>query len=112
MVPLAQFEIEVLRRMTDGVLPPGALDAAMQDGEHFNYDYTGYGYLLTFSHPQIPSERIVCTEPGIVAESNGIEACFVVFLEANKVTFECYPPDGETTIPETFRSQSVNVRLL
>jgi hypothetical protein len=71
MVPLEPFEIEILQRMTDGVLPPGALDAAIQGGGFFNFDYMGYGYFLTFSHLRIPSERIVCAEPRIVAESNG-----------------------------------------
>jgi hypothetical protein len=111
MIPLAQFEIEVLRKMTEGILPPGAIDTAIQEGENFKYDYTGYGYYVTFSHPLIPSKRMVCDGPLIVAESNGIEACFVVFLEANQVTFECFPPDGETTIPESYRSQAVNIRI-
>jgi hypothetical protein len=111
MIPIEQFEIEVVRRMTEGVLAPRVLDAAIHDGEFVRYDYNGYGYYLSFRHRQIPSERIVCSESLLVAESNGIEAGFVVFLEANELTLECFPWDGETPIPENFRSQPVSIRV-
>jgi hypothetical protein len=33
MIPIEQFEIEIVRRLTEGVLASGVLDAAIQDGE-------------------------------------------------------------------------------
>jgi hypothetical protein len=109
MIPIQPFEIEVLRRMTQDALAPGVLDAAIQDGEFVGYEYNGYGYYLSFRHPQIPSERVVCSTPDMVAEADGIEAGFVVFLEANKLTLECFPVGGDPPIPENFRTQSVRL---
>ena len=110
MVPIEDFEIAVVERLTKDVLAPGMLHAAIQDGEFVEYDYNGYGYYLTFRHPHIPSERIVCNTPILVAEANGIEASFVVFLEANELTLECFPVGGDPPIPREFRSQSVTLR--
>ena len=110
MTPIEPFEIEVLHRLTDGVLAPDVLDSAIQDGEFIEYDDTGYGYYLSFRHPQFPSQRTVCNEPMLVAECGGVEASFVIILEANELTLECFPTSGDPPIPPTFRSQPVRIR--
>src|SRR5690242_6726643 len=91
MVPIEQFEIDVAQKLTERILPPGALDAAIREGEFVSYDYTGYGYYFTFRHPQLPSARFTCDKPYVTGESNGIGAGFLVFLGENELTIECYP---------------------
>ncbi len=106
------FEIEVLRIMTRGILSPGVLEAALKAGEFVSYEYNGYGYYLTFCHPRIPAERIVCGDsPVVVGDNNNIEAGFVVFIEENQIRLECFPFDG-TSIPETLRRQTVQIRRI
>lgn len=65
------YEIAVIERLSAGVIAPEVLQAVIRDGEFVEYDYTGYGYYLTYRHELLPSERIVCSELGIVASGRG-----------------------------------------
>jgi hypothetical protein len=111
MVRLQQFEIDALRRLTEGVLAPDVLESVIRDADHIAYDYTGYGYFLTISHPQLPVERIVCQTPVLVGDCEGLQPSFVVFLEANEMTLECFPLDARP-IPDDFRSREVAIHAI
>jgi hypothetical protein len=45
----------------------------------------------------------------LVAEANGIEAGFVVFLEAHELMLECFPLSGDPPISQDFRSLPVMI---
>jgi hypothetical protein len=110
LTSLRAYEIAVIERLTEGVLAPEMLQAVIRDGEFVEYDYTGYGYYLTYRHEMLPSERIVCSELGIVAGAGEVEAGFVLFLEDSELMLECYPISGEPPIPPDFRDQPVILR--
>ena len=110
MVPLKDFEIDVLRRLTAAVLSRDVLNSALRHGEFLGYKYTGYGYYVTFRHRLIHMERIVCDNPLLIAESDGKEASFLVFLGKSEVVLECYPVDGEA-LPEAFRDKPLSIRV-
>ena len=50
---------------------------------------TGHGYFLTLTNLELPNERIVCHEPMIIGESNGVESTFLIFIEEHQLTIEC-----------------------
>ena len=81
----------------------------IQNAEFVGYEYTGSGYYLTVRHPNLPKDRIVCSKPIIVGESENIQCGFVVFLENNELTIECHSW-GELEIPENFREKSIQLR--
>ena len=109
---LKPFEITVIERLTAEVLAPELLAVVLRDGEFIEYDYTGYGYYLTFGHPLLSAERIVCNEQWVLGNLGDVEASFIVFLESRELMLECYPLGGDPPIPPDFRDQQVMLQVI
>jgi len=75
------------------------------------YDYSGAGYFLTFSHSELPVKRIVCDKPKLLGQWNGINSGFIVFLENSKLMLECHTW-GDKVISGDYREQPVKVSII
>jgi len=102
------YERTVIQTLVDNKLPTRALNDVLNSGALVSLAHTGVGYFLTVRHHSIPEERVVCSEPLLTGESDGVECGFVVFLERSELTLECHAW-GDQTIPESFRDQNVKV---
>ncbi len=110
MKVLKNYERKVLSLLVSNVLPPDQLNEVLQNAEFVDYEYTGSGYYLEIHHAFLPKERIVCSEPTVMGEADGIVCGFVVFIDNSKLTIECHSW-GEINVPEGFRDKDVQVRL-
>src|SRR4051812_47872389 len=110
-VELKDFEVEVLHRLTDGVLMPDVLEAAIGHGEFISYEFTGCGYYFTFGHSGLPADPTICHRPLLLGEANGVEVGFLVLLGAHKLSLECHEW-GVRPVPEDFRDHTVAIRVL
>ncbi len=54
------------------------------------YEYTGSGYFLAISHPNLPDKRIVCDEPIVMGEADNITCGFIIFIENRELVIECH----------------------
>jgi hypothetical protein len=111
VVPLTDFEIDVLRRLTNGVLSSGELDEAILQGEFVGYAHTGWGYYFSFRHCGLPSARVVCNTPLLLAKFKGMAAGLLLFLESHEATLECHPW-GDSPLSKDFRDHVESVRVL
>ena len=89
MTVFRDFEVEIIKALTRGVIASDVLDRVIANAEQVDFYYTGCGYFLTVSHPEIPFERIVCDKPFTTGIAKGIDSSFVVFLENHELTLEC-----------------------
>jgi hypothetical protein len=103
------YEKKVLEMLVAGNLSPEELTDIIQNAEFVDYEYTGCGYFLTVSHPNLPENRIVCDSPALMGEAENIVCGFVVFLENHELTLECFTW-GEIEIPHNYREKSVEIR--
>jgi hypothetical protein len=88
------YEIKVLHLLTSSILSPEQLESVVHEGEVVSLEYTGCGYFLSITHPDIPTDRIVCSEPHVTGCSGDTNSGFVVFIENNVLTLECYSLRG------------------
>jgi YD repeat-containing protein len=108
MSAFVKFEEQVVDKLIAGTLIPELISSVKQDGTLVSYEYTGYGYFLTITHPQLPETRFVCSQPMVTASSGEFVAGFVIFLENHRLTFEAYPVDG-SMLPANFREMDVHI---
>lgn len=104
---IAEFEKQVIRRLCGAHVSSSLLEELFEM-PGVDYEYSGAGYFLTFSHSELPVKRIVCDKPDMLGQWNGIDAGFVVFLENNELTLECHTL-GSNEIPDNYREQPVKV---
>ena len=72
-------------------------------------EYTGYGFYVSVSHPDIgKSRRVFSGTPELHGRVGQHDAGFVAFLEDDRLTLETFPWDGEA-LPETFRDSDVRL---
>ncbi|HHF2973697.1 TPA: hypothetical protein ACPJ12_004747 [Vibrio diabolicus] len=57
--------------------------------------FTGAGYFLTLKSRSIPINRHVVSEPVFVGKLGNVDVGFIVIIENNELTLECYTY-GET----------------
>ena len=57
--------------------------------------FTGAGYFLTLKSRSIPIDRHVVSEPVFVGKLGNVDVGFIVIIENNELTLECYTY-GET----------------
>ena len=110
MEVLKNYERKVLSLLVSNVLPLEQLNEVIQNAEFISYEYTGSGYYLEIHHSYLPKDRIVCSEPALMGEADGIVCGFVVFIENSELTIECHSW-GEINVPEEYRNRDVQVRL-
>jgi hypothetical protein len=108
--PLRAYEGKVIELLTRGVLPPETLQSVKEDAEFVGYEHTGVGYFLTLKHAKLPKERVVCHKPLVTGESKGVLSGFIVFLEDNELTLECYSL-SEADVPQSYRDEDVRVQV-
>lgn len=106
---LKDYEKKVLGLLVLNVLSPDQLNRIVHEGKLVGYEYTGCGYFLTITHELLPKERIVCDEPTLIGEVNGITCGFVIFIENGELTLECHSW-GELDVTENFRNEDVQVK--
>lgn len=76
-----------------------------------SYDYSGSGYFLTVSHPRLPTERSVYSEPAVVGNYEDVQAGFVVFVQDNELMLECHTW-GAVEVPSDYRDKDVKISVL
>lgn len=111
MSELRGYEKTVIEMLVGDVVGPEILSQILEAPRSVAYEYTGCGYFLRLTHPSLPRERIVCHQPLLMGESNGIDSGFVVFLEEHSLTLECHSW-GEMDVPENYRDQDVRITAI
>jgi hypothetical protein len=106
MGTLREFELEAIRIMGHGVLTPEQMLLISELAEPAHYEYTGSGYFLTVSHPDLPALRATLSSPVVVGECGQIICGFVVFLSDHELTLECHTW-GDVPVPPGFRKLAV-----
>ena len=106
---LKQFEGKVLRFLMADLFSPADLNKIIRECKFVSYDYTGSGYYLEISHPDLPDHRIVCNMPAVIGEAEDIIVGFVIFIENNHLWLECHSWN-DSDVPEHFRDYDVLVR--
>ncbi len=104
---IAEFEKDVIRQLCKAHVSQVLLEELFEESGA-EYEYSGAGYFLTFAHPDLPAERIVCDSPKLSGQWNDIDPGFIVFLENSELTLECHTW-GDKEIPCDYREQPVKV---
>ncbi len=110
MVIFCEFEIEVLRHLIAPKLKAEVFERLIQQSESIDYHFSGSGYFLTVHHPELPTSRIVCTDPTVLGRCGNIRVGFVVFVENSELTLECHGW-GLDELPLDFREHPVLISL-
>ena len=106
MLTLRNFEVEVISLLGKPSLDDSQLKSLAAFTGSAEYEYTGSGYYLTLRMPTLPDVRETLSHPLVVGKADGIECGFVVFLERDKLTFECHTW-GVINVPDDFRERNV-----
>ncbi|MBO9450054.1 hypothetical protein J7426_07295 [Tropicibacter sp. R16_0] len=102
------FEIDVLRRLGEGVLSARQITQLSEEGELTSLNFSGSGYLLTVRHNSLVLERRVLNHPIISGAVGDLLTGFVKFVEKDEVTLECFSYGGEV-VPQNVRDLEVHV---
>ena len=108
MFLLKKYEEQVLEILTKDVLRQGLIESIKTEGTISSYETTGHGYFLTIIHKELPDNRIVCSQPLLIGESEGIQTGFVIFIQNHELTLECHGW-SDVEIPRTYREQDVKI---
>jgi hypothetical protein len=106
MCTLRNFEVEVIRLLGTPSLDDTQLESLAAFAGNVEYEHTGSGYYLTLRMPTLPDVRETLYHRVVVGEADGIRCGFVVFLERDKLTFECHTW-GVIDVPNDFRERNV-----
>ena len=109
MKTFRQFELEAIRLLAAGTLPPEHLDLLAQCSERPDYEYTGSGYFLTISAPWLPSRPATLSKPIVLGCCDDIQCGFLIFLGDRRLTLECHTW-GPIDCPPDFRVRDVTIR--
>jgi len=102
------FEVEALHHLVAPVLGAETTQNIVRDAQLVGYEYSGCGYFLTVKHGSLPSERIVCSAPIVVARAGEVQGGYLAFIENGELMLECYTA-GAIEVPEGFRDQHVEI---
>ena len=110
MADFRAFEFRALRLLVADELSASLLNRVCAADVPLKYDYTGVGYLLTLSHPELPTERAVLSHPSVTGYFASTVCSFVAFLGDNELTLECCSL-GPDEIPADFRDQPIELSV-
>lgn len=105
---LKPHEIKAMDMLVSGVISSNTMNSIKTNSTITDYYTTGHGYFLTIKDANLPIEHIVCHEPMIIGECNGIEATFLIFIEKYELTIECAGM-GKIERPEDYRDWDIYV---
>jgi hypothetical protein len=108
MADFRTFERHALRLLAGKQLSPELLDQMFAADVPLKYEYTGAGYFLTLSHPDLPAERAVLSHPIVNANLGSTMVSFLAFLGEHELILECCA-FGSDVLPPNFRDQSIEV---
>lgn len=108
MAIFKEFEWNVVEALTGSLLSHSLKSRLKDEAELVELSFTGCGYFLTVRHDELPATRIVCDQPMVIGDANGITTGFVVFLENYELTLECHSLDVDD-VPEDYRERDVSV---
>jgi hypothetical protein len=108
MADFRTFERDTLRLLAGEELSAEVLDRIFAADVPLKYEYTGCGYFLTLSHPDLPAERAVLSHPIVSALFGSTMVSFLAFLGEHELTLECCS-FGSDEIPPNFRDQLIEV---
>jgi hypothetical protein len=106
---LRDFEVRAVEMLSGSLLTQDEL-RHVASASVGNYEFTGGGYFVTVSSPQLPPYGGTSSTPMVVGEASGIYCGFVLYVDSHQVTLECHVW-GEAELPTGFRDMPVNVRL-
>jgi hypothetical protein len=117
------FELEALRLLLRHAVTPAQMSLIEGFAGAVDYDYTGWGYYLTISHPALPVERSIRDVPVVIGNYFDVDnSCqthcgFAAFLGGKELMLECYPLGaGElgriVPVPADIREQAVRISTL
>ena len=107
--PLRDFEVQAIRALVTQTLGEATTALVLAEAEFVSYEYTGCGYFLTISHPDLPLDRSVCSGEYVVGRAIGFVAEFIVFIEDGRLVLECYTCGDR--VPADFRDLDVTVSI-
>ena len=87
---VTEYEHKIIRLLCSEALPDLTLNILINKPEKVTCQFTGTGYYLDITHSEIPTERIVCDKPFLSASYQGKEIGFLIFIEKQILTLECY----------------------
>jgi hypothetical protein len=106
---LKSYEMQVIRILTSGTLPPEQSETIIREGRIDNYEFTGCGYFLYLSHPSLPQARAVCDTPLLTGHSDKEDCGFVIFIEKGQLVLECHTW-GEIDLSDSFREKDIKIK--
>ena len=101
IMKLKPHELRVMDLLVSDVISSNIMNSIKTNPTITDYDITGHGYFITITNSDLPIERIVCHEPMIIGESNGVESTFLIYIEKHELTIEC-AGIGEIEPPEDY----------
>ena len=108
MAALREFEVSAIRLLAAGVLSPEQISLVSTLAEVKRYSYTGCGYFVTLTHPDLPEQKVTLSSPAVVGTAGEITSGFLVFLRDHELTLECHTW-GAIDVPENFRDMAVSI---
>lgn len=105
---LKPHEINVIDILLSSIISSDVIESIKTDPDITDFYTTGHGYFLSLTNLELPNHRIVCHEPMIIGESNGIESTFLIFIEEHQLTIECAGM-SDTELPENYREWKINM---
>lgn len=104
------YEKRVISLLTSHILSSDQLNNVLPNGVSVSFeDFEGSGYFLHIRHFSLPKERIVCSEPTVIGETENITCGFVIFIENGELSLECHDW-GEADICKDFRDKDIQIR--
>jgi hypothetical protein len=103
---LKPHEINVIYILLSGIISSDVIESINTNPNITDFYTTGHGYFLTLTNLELPNERIVCHEPMIIGESNGVESTFLIFIEEHQLTIECAGM-SDVEPPEDYRNWDI-----
>ena len=108
MTAFKPFEERVLDLMVAPVISTSRVEVIKREATLNWVKHTDHGYFLSVDHPSLPSKKMVFSTPFVIGSANGIESGFVVYIDYNTLTLECYPL-LDSDIPPDYRNYDVIV---
>ncbi len=102
----SEYEVEVVQLMLTPVLGAVEVDWLVDEARFVSLEFSGVGYFLTVTHPIVPKERLVVSQPNVSGRLGELWLSFVLFLEDGELMFECVSCDA---VPETVREEIVHI---
>jgi len=102
------FEAEALRLLGTATLGDTLVNAVIRDATFVGFKHSGVGYFLTVHHPQLPTARLVLSQPIVSGSVGDVFGSYLAFVGHNELTLEYA---AVTDVPANIRDFEVQVHV-